>query len=257
MRVDYHIHALAHGEYTYDQEWLQEFLDRAHHLGIQEIGFSEHDEYRDRIDIKLLNKWQTGRPYNMDIKLGLEVDYIPGREEEIRDIIRQNEYDYIIGSVHYLNGWGFDHPDYRDRYNEFDIDDIYGQYTSLLIKLVQSNCFDVVGHIDLIKIWGHRPRKRTSRYYFEPVLKAIQKSGMAVEINSAGLRKPVEEIYPAANLIEMMFAYNIPIVFGSDAHSPEQLGLGLAEAYRSARQAGYRYFVRFKRHDQLITPLDC
>jgi histidinol-phosphatase (PHP family) len=256
MLVDYHVHAIAHGEYAYNQEWLNEFLDGAHHQGIKEIGFSEHDEFKDQVDFKLLEKMKINRLHNIDIKLGLEVDYIPGREEKIRDIIQQNEYDYIIGSVHYINGWGFDHPDFKDRFDEFDIDYLYSQYTSILMKMVQSNCFDVVGHIDLIKIWGHRPSKRTSLYYFEPVLKAIKKNGLAVEINSAGLRKMVEEIYPASNLVNMMFAYNIPIVFGSDAHNPGQLGEGLAEAYRSARQAGYKYFVRLNQHEQLITPID-
>jgi histidinol-phosphatase (PHP family) len=256
MLIDYHVHAVAHGEYLYKQEWINEFLDQAYERGIQEIGFSEHDEYKDMLDFNLLKKVQISRHNNIDVKIGLEVDYVPGREEEIRDIILQNEYDYIIGSVHYIDGWGFDHPDFKAGFDDREIDDIYSQYANILMKMVQSTCFDVVGHIDLVKIWGHRPKRRTSLYYLEPVLKAIKKYGLAVEINSAGLRKTVEEIYPASNLINMMFAYNIPITFGSDAHHPDQIGEGLVEAYRSARQAGYKYLVRLSQREKLVTPMD-
>lgn len=256
MLVDYHVHALAHGEYRYSQEWVNEFLDRASQRGIEELGFSEHDEYSELVDINLFKKLQINRRNNINVKLGLEVDYIPGREEKIREIIISKEYDYIIGSVHYIDGWGFDHPDYRAGFNDRDIDEVYAQYANILMKMVQSDCFDVVGHIDLVKKWGYRPRKRTTIYYLEPVLKAIKKYGLAVEINSAGLRKTVEELYPASNLVNMMFSYSIPITFGSDAHHPDEMGEGLKEAYRSARQAGYRYLVRFDQHEKLVTPIE-
>jgi histidinol-phosphatase (PHP family) len=256
MLVDYHVHVAAHGEYRYSQEWINDFLYQASERGIQEIGFSEHDEYADLLDIDLVKKIQLNRRNNIEVKLGLEVDYVPGREEKIRNIILQNEYDYIIGSVHYIDGWGFDHPDYKAGFEDRDIDEIYSQYGNILMKMVQSASFDVVGHIDLVKIWGHRPRKKTSLYYLEPVLKAIKKYGLAIEINSAGLRKTVEEIYPAANILNMMFAYNIPITFGSDAHHPDQIGEGLGEAYRSARQAGYKYLVRFSQREKLVTAIE-
>jgi histidinol-phosphatase (PHP family) len=256
MLLDYHVHVVAHGEYSFSQERVNEFLDRAVERGIQEIGLSDHDQYADQIDIELFKKIQTAHRNNIDIRLGLEVDYIPGREEQIQEIIHRKEYDYIIGSVHFIDGWGFDHPDFRDGFDHRDIDEIYSRYAELLTKMVQSGFFDIVGHLDLIKIWGHRPRRKSSLHYLEPVLRVIKKHGLAVEINSAGLRKTVEELYPAPKLVEMMFNYNIPLTFGSDAHNPEQMGEGLAEAYRSARRAGYRYLVRIIQHEKLPTAIE-
>jgi len=256
MLVDYHVHVLAHGEYNYNLQWVNQYIDTAYQKGIREIGFSEHDEYTNQIAFDLFKKMQTTRRHDINLKLGIEMDYTPGKEEIIKDIIAQREYDYVIGSVHYINGWGFDHPDFKAGFDHQDIDKIYGQYTGILMQMVQSGCFDVVGHIDLIKIWGYRPRQKPSLYYFEPVLRAIKKYGLAVEINSAGLRKPVSELYPAAEIVSRMFDYSIPITFGSDAHHPGQIGEGLEEAYHSAWQAGYRYMVRFERREKIITAIE-
>ena len=255
MLVDYHVHAVAHGEYKYSKEWIDQYLDSAFRRGIKEIGFSEHDEFVNLVDFDLFTKMQINHRNDIKLRLGLELDYIPGKEKEIKKIILQRPYDYVIGSVHYIEGWGFDHPDFQEGFLERDIDDIYHKYAVILINMVQSGCFDVVGHIDLVKIWGHRPRKKSSLYYLEPVLRAIKENNLAVEINSAGLRKKVAELYPAADLVNKMFSYGIPITFGSDAHHPDQIGEGLAEAYQSAQQAGYRYLVRFNQHKKIVTAI--
>jgi histidinol-phosphatase (PHP family) len=182
------------------------------------------------------------------------LDYIPGREEYMAAMAARREYDYIIGSVHFINGWGFDHPDFKSGFEHRDIDEIYQDYAALLIKMADSRLFDVVGHIDLVKVWGHRPSKRSALHYLQPVLESIKNSGMAVEINSAGLRKPVAELYPAADVLQTMFDLNVPIIFGSDAHHPDQVGAGLPEACEAARKAGYRYLVRLSRRQRIITP---
>lgn len=256
MLVDYHIHAVGHGEYAFTREWANQYLDNACRRGIKEIGFSEHDEFARLIDLDLFYDIQNARRNNINLKLGIEMDYIPGREKEIEQTILKTKYDYAIGSIHFIDGWGFDHPDFKRGFEERDIDEVYAQYAKLLIQMVQSGCFDIVGHIDLVKIWGHRPRKRSPLYYLEPVLQTVKKHKLAVEINSAGLRKEVAELYPAASLVEQMFRYGIPITFGSDAHHPDQIGEGLAEAYQSARQAGYRYLVRFDQHRQIVTAME-
>ncbi len=255
MLVDYHVHVVAHGEYGYSQDWVNQFLDSASKRGIQEIGFSEHDEFMHLVDFNTFQVVQNAHRHNIDIKLGIEMDYIPGQEQNINETIRQKPYDYVIGSVHYIDGWGFDHPDFQSGFDERDIDDIYGQYAHILMQMVQSGCFDVVGHMDLVKIWGHRPRRRSSLDYLTPVLEAVRKNNMAVEINSAGLRKKVAELYPEEALVNRMFRYDIPITFGSDAHHPDQIGEGLTEAYQSARKAGYRYLVRFNQHNKITTVL--
>jgi histidinol phosphate phosphatase HisJ family len=255
MLVDYHVHVMAHGEYSYSREWVNQFLDSASRRGIQEIGFSEHNEYIHLVDFETFRIAQAVRRHDINIRLGIEMDYIPGQEQDIIEAIRQKPFDYVIGSVHFIDGWGFDHPDFQIGFDQRDIDDIYGQYAGLLMKMVQSGCFDVVGHIDLIKIWGHRPKRRSSLDYLEPVLQAIKRNNMTVEINSAGLRKKVGELYPEEVVVKRMFHYDIPITFGSDAHHPDQMGEGLAEAYQSARKVGYRYLVRFNQHNKIVTIL--
>ncbi|CFY06444.1 Histidinol phosphate phosphatase, HisJ [Syntrophomonas zehnderi OL-4] len=255
MLVDYHVHALAHGEYTYSKEWLNSFIDQALGKGIREMGFSEHDELISKVDLHTYEAVKIQRLREINLRLGIEVDYIPGQESRLKELVNGFEYDYTIGSVHFLDGWAFDHPDYRYEYSQRDIDAVYARYTEVLIDMIQSGLFDIVGHLDLVKIWGDRPRRKKSASYMQPVLNVIHQANMAVEINSAGLRKPVGELYPAFDLLKMMFARNIPITFGSDAHHPEQMGEGLKEAYVSAWSAGYRYMVTFIRHHKTLTPI--
>ncbi len=242
MLLDYHVHAVAHGEYKYDYEWLRLFLEKACQLGIKEIGFTEHDEFVQLIDRAML--YRLSDEYgDVSIRLGLEVDFIPGRELEIAALRKKYDWDYFIGSIHFIDGWGFDHPDYRHLFAAKDCDQVYEEYFALVNQMVLSGLFDVVGHIDLIKIWGHRPERKSVIDYASPVLQNVKAAGMAIEINSAGLRKPVREIYPAQELLETMFAMDIPVTLGTDAHHPDQLGEGLPEAVRAAWQAGYRQVV--------------
>lgn len=254
MLVDYHVHAVAHGEYAYTKAWIDQFIQNARQRKLREIGFTEHDEYQFMIDFPLLESLQQEYT-DVQIRLGLEVDYIPGRENQIKQILSQYNYDYIIGSVHFIDGWGFDHPDFKQGFKNQDIDEIYEQYFKLVMAAAESKLFDVVGHMDLIKIWGHRPVKKQVSYYVEPVLKSIKEAGMVIEINSSGLRKPVGEIYPAPEILGMMFALDVPITLGSDAHHPDQLGEGLEEAVLQAKKAGYRYINRLQNHKKYLMPL--
>lgn len=254
MLFDYHVHAAAHGEYEYTYEWIYSFLENAAKRQIKEIGFTEHDEYRKRAKPDVISRVQSDFP-DLKIRAGLEVDYIPGREEEIKNIISSNQYDYIIGSVHFIDGWPFDHPDFRYQFDDKDIDEVYNNYFKLVDNAVNSGFFDIMGHIDLVKIWGHRSIKHHINYYIEPVLKSVKKMGIAIEINSAGMRKPVAEIYPAREIMEMMYAMSIPITLGSDAHHPAQVGESLREVAVLARKIGYRKIVQFNRHVKTLVPV--
>jgi histidinol-phosphatase (PHP family) len=255
MLVDYHVHALAHGEYEANQAWLNAFIDKACQVGISEMGFSEHNEFISALDINIYQAVKNKRQRDIQLRLGIEVDYAPGIEKDLSQMLAQFDYDYTIGSVHFIDGWAFDHPDYKQGFADRDIDEIYGRYAQILISMVNSRLFDVVGHLDLVKIWGHRPRRKKAVDYWQPVLKEIQKTDMVVEINSAGLRKPVGELYPGNDLLDLMYAMNIPITFGSDAHHPEQMGEGLEEAYAAAQRAGYRCLMRFDQHRKMGIPL--
>lgn len=255
MLLDYHVHAVAHGEFEYTYEWISKFLKKACLLGLQEIGFAEHDEYRDQVDYELIDKLQNEFP-DLQIRCGLEVDYIPGREREIQGFLAEKDYDFVIGSVHFIDGWGFDHPDFRQGFYNKDIDEIYASYFSLVRSAVESGLFDIVGHLDLIKIWGHRPRQQDISFYSEPLLNCVKEHGTVIEINSSGMRKPVGEIYPAPEILEMMLARDIPITLGSDAHHPDQLGEGILQAVALVRKIGYRNVVKFEQRRKILTSIE-
>lgn len=243
MRLDYHVHVVAHGEYEYREEWLNQYLRTARQRGIQSLGLVEHDEYADRIDAEVI---QASRQHGIYIASGLEVDYFVGREGTIKQLIDQGSYDFVIGSVHSINGWAFDHPDYRDRFSRVDIDQIYQQYFDLVASLVHSRCCDIVGHLDLIKKWGHHPRRKTVLEYAEPILKSIKASGMVIEINSAGWRKPVMDLYPSLPIIRRMYELGLPVTMGSDAHHPSEVGEDLDRVSRLLWEIGYRRVVSFR-----------
>lgn len=253
MLVDYHIHAAAHGEYQYTYDWLKSFVEKALSRGINEIGFSEHDEYLDRIKPDLIQ--ELNRKYrDFNIRLGLEIDFYPGRNEEILRIISSHSFDYILGSVHFISGWGFDHPDERYRFEEKDVDEVYRDYFALIIAAARSRLFDVVGHLDLVKVWGHRPSGQMSAI-IEPVLQCIKEEDLVIEINSGGLRKPVAEVYPAFSIIQRMAAIGIPATLGSDAHHPDQVGCELRETAALLKKAGYRQIVQFVSRQKILVDL--
>lgn len=254
MKIDYHIHALSHGEYEYTSEWLEKYIIRARELGIDELGFSEHDEFVNEIDYDIL---ENVRKENLDIpiKLGLEVDYQLGLEKNIKELTSLKDFDYIIGSVHYINGWAFDHPDYKHKFKENDIDIIYQSYFDIVDNAVKSDLFDVLGHIDLIKKWGDRPKKKDVINYIKPVLSNIKDANLVVELNSSGLRKEVQEIYPQYEIIELMKEMDIEITFGSDAHHPSQIALDLDKLIFLAKKVGYKNIVTFTKREKSWLPL--
>ncbi|NLX03488.1 MAG: histidinol-phosphatase HisJ family protein, partial [Syntrophomonadaceae bacterium] len=173
----------------------------------------------------------------------------------IQQIIHSYDFDYIIGSVHFIDGWGFDHPDFRHLFEGKDIDQVYGRYFELVQMAVKSGLFDIIGHLDLIKIWGHRPRRNNVMFYVEPLLNSIKAAGVLIEINSAGLRKPVGEIYPQKEIIDFMASKQIAVTLGSDAHHPWQVGEGLQEAQVVLINAGFTHLASLQQRQVKMQPL--
>lgn len=252
LAADYHVHVVAHGEYQYSQEWLERYLAGARQRGIRAIGLVEHEEYRDRVDLHIIKSLSNP---DLDVACGLEMDFMPGREEVIQAILTQYPLDFTIGSVHYIDGWPFDHPDYRQQFESADIDQVYDDYFRLVDQMVRSGLFDIVGHLDLIKLWGHRPVKNNLLQYVLPVLHSIKASGMVIEINSAGIRKPVGEIYPAPAIIEEMFRLGLPITMGSDAHHPDQVAEDFTDVAQVLWNIGYRKVLAFKKRESYSLPI--
>jgi len=163
------------------------------------------------------------------------------------------DVDYLIGSVHFIDKWSFDNPEFIGGWKSKDIDEIWKAYFEATEAMVKMGKFDIVGHLDLIKVFKYLP-KQDVRILAKDVLKAIKKAGMVMELNAAGLRKPVGEIYPSESLLEVAYELDIPITFSSDAHAVDQVGFGYEETTSLAKALGYTQAVTFKgREKQLIT----
>lgn len=258
MRIDLHNHTTRcnHAEGTVD-----EYIQKAIELGIDIYGFSEHApmdfdaKYRlPFCDIQAYTTdiLQAKEKYkdDIDILLGYEVDWLPGH---IEDSILSAKVDYLIGSVHFIDKWSFDNPEFIGEWKNKDIDEIWKAYFEATEAMAKSGNFDIVGHLDLIKVFKFMP-KQDVRILAKDVLKAIKASNMVMEVNTAGLRKPIGEIYPSRALLEETYALNIPITFSSDAHAVEHIGAGYDLAIALAKDIGYTQAVTFQGRDkQLIT----
>ncbi len=250
MVVDLHNHTSlcnhAEGE-------ISEYIQSAINNGIKCFGFSDHapmdfdENYRMRFD--QMQKYEADvlsakEKYKdkIEILLGYEVDYLQGYMDER---VLNAKVDYMIGSVHFINEWGFDNPEFIGRYEEEDIDEIWQKYFNAITEMAKSGLFDIVGHLDLIKIFKYMPKKDITLIAKE-ALEAIKDAGMAIELNVAGYRKPVGEAYPSLTLLKEAFKLGIPITFGSDAHHPDQVGLFNDEVLKLAKNAGYSKCATFR-----------
>lgn len=252
--IDYHVHTSRCGHAKGD---MRDYLKRAQELSLDEIGFADHlplltkqdpsltmsiDQLDDYVQsIELLKKDFPG----IDIKTGIEADYLPGLEEETARLLNTYDFDFVIGSVHFINGWGFDDSRYIEGYKDRDIYELYAHYFRLVKAAAESGLFDIIGHIDLIKKYNFRPEKSIEPL-LEETISAIKDTGMCIELNTAGLRKPVGEIYPSVEVLRICFDAGVPIIFGSDAHAPEQVGMDFDQALSCAKQVGYRQYVTFR-----------
>lgn len=255
MPADLHVHTTRCGHARGTPE---EYVRRAADLGLSAIGFADHLPLTDREEPTLTMAMEDlpeyveeilvlaeGAPAGTSVCLGIEADYIPGTEEAVARILARHPFDYVLGSVHFLDDWAFDHPAYRDRYEGLDIDTFWHDYFETLSRAVSSGLFDVVAHPDLAKKFDVFPSGDTRRLYRD-LAETVARAGMAAEINTAGLAKPVGEIYPGRELLEAFFAADVPITFGSDAHAPEEVGRDFDLAVALAREVGYRDWVRYE-----------
>ena len=219
-----------HAPMEFDKDYRMSFDD----MGIYELEvLRAKEEYKDQIEILL----------------GYEVDFMPSYMDER---VLKADVDYLIGSVHFLGDWGFDNPQFLAEYKNRDIDEIYKEYFKEIELLAKSGKFDIVGHLDLIRVMGFRS-KTDVRVLAKDAIKAIKKADMTVELSSAGFRKPIKEAYPSSSLMELLSEYDIPITFASDAHHPKQVGFKSEDLYLLAKSYGYKKCALFKnRNRELI-----
>lgn len=269
MLTDYHTHT-ERGPYTVS--WLEKFLDVAKTRGIQEYGVSEHG-YRFHQTAHLFdNPWtrerrtedldeymemvMAARRAGHQVKFGLELDYIPGTEDALAAFIQSYPFDYVIGSVHWLDDFGFDLLEMKQRWENCDLKETYNTYFSILTRMVKTELFDFVGHADVIKVFGYEPDDIAFLDdWYKRLAETFSKHHAVVEISTAGLRKPVGKLYPAPGLLHACFQANVPILINSDAHRPEDVGADYDRAIAFARQTGYQELVTFSKRQKTMATL--
>lgn len=244
-----------------------EYVEQALRVGLSEIGFSDHAPLVSHEDARYtMNYSQLPRYHEMikavqkqypkfTIKLGLEADYIPGYETKTKKILEGYDYDFVIGSIHFIDNWAFDDPDQRVKWKDKNIDEVYRDYYKLLRRSAQSRLFDIMGHVDLVKKFGHRPVADLTTE-IEQTAKVFKECDVTVEINTSGLRKPANEIYPSLDVLKIYNRYEVPITFSSDSHDPADVGKDYDKARQSALDAGYtEYRVFCKRKVERVEKL--
>lgn len=261
---DYHMHTPLCRHATGQPA---EYAARALEAGLSEIGFSDHspmarddfDDWRMRLDqlddyVESVRAAQREFP-RLTIRLALEVDYLPGQEDWIRQLAGRHPWDYLIGSVHYVSGgWDIDNPGKLGRWRERDAYEVWAEYFDCLTQATSAGLFDIIGHADLPKKFGFVPTRDCTPLYARWI-DAVRKANCAIELNTAGLRKECREIYPNRALLRRVRDAGIPITFGSDAHAPAEVGMHFREAIDLARGVGYRESCRFEQRRRTMHPL--
>lgn len=260
MRVDLHNHTYLcnHADGS-----MEEYVQRAIELGIDVFGFSDHapmgfdPKYRMSMDQTRFYENEVKRlqeKYSDKIKilLAYEVDFLNGFME---NSILNADVDYLIGSVHFLNNWGFDNPEFIAEYQHRDIDKIWEDYFKAIEAMAKSRLFDIAGHLDLIKVFKFLPKKDI-RSIAQNAVKEIKRSNMVVEVSPAGLRKPIGETYPSKQLLELCYELDIPVTLGSDAHKVEQIGFGYEESLKLIEDIGYKKIATFEKRSMKFIELE-
>ncbi|NIK79944.1 histidinol-phosphatase (PHP family) [Paenibacillus castaneae] len=265
MLIDYHTH---HARCGHAVGALEEYVQKGIEIGLAQIGLSDHmpllhvdpaayypemampmEELPRYVEecFALKEKYKG----QIDVRVGMEGDYIEGCEKEIESIIRAYPWDYVIGSVHFLGEW--DITDFRqtDGWEGRDRMAVYEQYYDAIGKAAATGFYDYIGHVDVIKRFGYKPEGDVT-HLENAALEAIKKQGLGIELNASGLRTPCAEMFPSRRMLEYACKLGIPITIGSDAHQPERLGQYLDQARAMLKEVGYTQLATFNCRNLLL-----
>jgi histidinol-phosphatase (PHP family) len=271
--TDYHLHLRpdepeATAESYFTAENVDRYLAAAKAARIAELGVSEHVyRFTQALDIWRHPFWQEQAIDDLGaycefvrttpLKLGIECDFVPGAEGRTASLLEGHDFDYVVGSVHFVGDAAVDHEGWDAWAGGGDSDEVWRRYFETLAECARSGLFDVLAHPDLVKVWGSaRPRPaRDPRTFYEPAVEAIAESGIAVEVSTAGLRKPVGEIYPAPAFASMCAEAGVPFALSSDAHLPEQVGFAYERAIEFLGELGVGEICVFESRRRRLEPL--
>lgn len=234
-----------------------EYVRRAAELGLKIIGFSDHCpapadfDTECRMDLSQIEHYietieeVKNNPYGVKVLCGMEIDYVRKRMDEVNKLINTYKFDYILGSIHYVDDYPFDHPDFIYKWNTPEkIEYVWDKYADLLKEMVSLIKLDIIGHIDLPKKFGMYPNNMDNFLSkLSEVIQIASKKNVLIELNTAGKRKPVREIYPSLDILKLIRKLGGSITLGSDAHNPNEVGLDFAEAASLAITAGFKEYT--------------
>jgi len=258
-RTDYHIHT----RYSDGIGWPEDYIGPAIAAGLSEIGFSDHltlapDQKDWSIRPELLGEYSEHilrlkeENKNIMIRLGLEIDYLPGKEMEISEISRDLPLDFIIGSVHYLGEDSVDTgPEF---YHDKNIDDLFESYFSIVSQAASTGLFDIIGHPDLVRIYRASPVNSPANLYRD-LAKKLKKFNVTIELNTNGVNKPLGDFYPDKEYLHFFCEEGVPVCVNSDAHNPAGVAQYFDQAYSLLIHAGYQEMALFNNRKRSLKPL--
>jgi histidinol-phosphatase (PHP family) len=274
MLTDYHVHLRpddldATADRYFTRENAAAYAETAAERGIDRVGVSEHvHRFRQALEVWDHPFWRQNAVDDLDaycafvreetdLALGIEADFVPGREDRVRALLETRDWDYVVGSVHFLRDSAVDMEGHHDVWRSSDPEQVWARYFEALGAAARSGLFDILAHPDLVKVWGERrplPEGDLRRFY-DRAMGGIAESDVAVEVSTAGLRKPVGEIYPDRAFLEMCVEAGRPVALSSDAHAPEDLGHRYDEALALLRSVGVDELAVFERRERRLEPV--
>ena len=275
MLTDYHVHLrpddvdATPAERYLTAENAERYRVVASERGIEELGVAEHVyRFTQALDVWQHELWRHSARDDLDaycafvcdetdLRLGIEADFIPGREDRMAELLAAREFDYVVGSIHFVGDGALDYDRYDIWSTASSPERVWRTYFEWLAQAAMSGMFDILAHPDLVKYWGReRPQpERDLRYFYEVAMEGIAESGIAVEVSTAGLRKPVGELYPARAFLEMVVDAGNPIALSSDAHTPDDLGRDYEQALELLDELGVRELAVFEGRERRLEPI--
>jgi histidinol-phosphatase (PHP family) len=277
MLTDYHLHlrlddldATASDHFTAAN--VERYREAANERGISELGVAEHIyRFAQALGVWQHPLWRECAHDDIDhycgfvreqtdLRLGIEADFIPGAEDRIANLLEPRDFDYVVGSVHFLREHSLDTDDYSVWGSGRSAEEIWRAYFLALGEAARSGLFDLLAHPDLVKVWGSAHPERPLpegdlRRYYELAIDGIAESGIAIEVSTAGLRKRAREIYPAPAFLEMCVEAGAPVALSSDAHRPEDVGADYNQALELLDRVGVSELCVFERRERRLEPI--
>jgi histidinol-phosphatase (PHP family) len=277
MLTDYHLHLRPDDLRATPSEHftaanVKRYREAANERGISELGVSEHVyRFTQALDVWQHPLWREFAHDNLeehcgfvreqtDLRLGIEADFIPGTEDRMANLLEAYDFDYVVGSVHFLRDESLDTDDYSVWGSGRGPEEIWREYFRTLGEAARSGLFDILAHPDLVKVWGSSDPSRPlpegdPRHYYELALDGIAESGVAIEVSTAGLRKRAQEIYPAPAFLEMCLEAGASVALSSDAHCPEDVGANYDKALELLDSVGVSELCVFERRNRHTEPI--